>query len=360
MSERFQLDFTEIAQRDRPGYGFQALLAEMGRKLGYEVEEGGTGADRGRDLFFFVPYNGLALKSESQKWLVTCKDFAGSGSSVSRTDVQTCYADAMGFNCYGVLLACTTGVVDDVVTLFAGWERNDGRPPLRTHIWNNHNIQELLHEQEDAFRLTLSRFFPVSYGFKSRTSDAVVDVLLKILEELDIEEAIFHAASVTQAERDPLILWRVAEIILNKKPELVAMYPLLKLWAENVQQPSFETAISSSIIEYLYEKESFISESGDALANCAPSFCGAHAGFTEFELTSLKLKLVEDNVLLECTGLADIEYTDSIDKDTGSTSFRASIVVKVTEYDYELESPYVENPSYDDQESEFMSERNEA
>lgn len=347
MADHFQLDFAEIGRRDRPGYGFQALVAEIGRLLGYKVEEGGTGADRGRDLFFYVPYCGLAQKSEEQKWLVTCKDFAVSGNSVSRTDVQTCYADAKGFHCYGLLLACTTNAGNDVVELFNGWESPGHSSPIRTHIWNKHNIEQILHEREDRFRLTLARFFPESYGHNSRTSDAVVDVLLDIMSDMSADDALLHAVSVTQAENDPLIQWRVAEAVLRKKPDLVDLHPLLLLWSENTQS-GFETAITSSIIEYFCERLEYLSDIGDALADCAPSLGFLSPGFTEFEMTAVKLKPLGQAVVLECSGFAGIEYTDSTDKDTHSSSFPATILLEVTENDYDIREPHIEDTSYAD------------
>jgi hypothetical protein len=350
MPDQFQLDFTELDERDKAGYGFQALVADIGRLLGYEVEEGGTGPDRGRDLFFKVPYNGLPFKQEKKKWLVTCKDFAKSKRSVSRVDVQTAYADAVGFHCYGLLLVCTTNAGDDVVTLFNGWETDERT--LRTQIWNKHNIQQLLHERENDFRLTLARYFPKSYGLSSRASDKVIDSLVELLKDAAIDEMIRHAIAITEADQDPIVRWRLAEVVLGKTPDLPDLLGLLRLWGAD-QRPDFKTALQSLLLDYFCSRDDYMNELGDELQPAIPtSFCGLCPGYTSGELSAIQLEIDNDDVLLNCTGTACVEMTDSVDKETGTMSFQCTITVRISEGGYEFEITYMENPVQADWEAE--------
>ncbi len=350
MVDEFNLDFKELKSRDKAGYAFQALIAEIGRGLGYSVEEGGPGADGGRDLFFDIAYEGLKLKRETRRWLVSCKDFSESEKAVGRNDLAGIYDDAIGKKCYGILLACSTNASNSSVTLLGSFETVG--VPIQTHVWNKHNIQQILHENEQNFRFLLARYFPKSYGYQSQKSGSVETVLISILDDVDTAEAIAYATRIAGSDEDPLLLWRVADAVLKKKPSLAELFDLLKIWA-SIEHDGFKDAIVASLIEYFYEQSEYVCEMGDVLSEEAPSFCGSSSGSTEFEITQIAFSSTENVVTLKCSGYAEVEYTDSVDKDTGRMSLSASLSVEITALGYELTDPEMEDPAYQD----YLAER---
>lgn len=355
MPDQFQLDFSELSIRDRPGYGFQALIGDIGRVLGYTVSEGGTGPDRGKDLIFDVPYEGLLLKRERKKWLVSCKDYATSGRSVSRADVATAYGDVGGHKVQGFLLACTTQAGNDVVEMLEGWET--GERPIATHIWNRHSLENLLHKHEDEFRLTLTRYFPNSYGVLSRSSDVVLDQLVQLLEDKDSSEIIEHAVKIAENDHDNLVRWRIAEILLNKEPSFDSLYELFDMWKLDLNR-DFASGIGHLLCEYFSGQPGLMNEIGDALHNDFPTMmCKLYA--VSAEIYSVVPIVDDDDLILRCTGSAEGELKDYVDKDCVNMSLPCSFTIRITGDSYEIEEVDVENPSDLDYEAELTDVESE-
>jgi hypothetical protein len=83
------LDFKELSTSrasSSAGEDLEGLVRELGKRVGLNPDWAGRGADQGRDLFFMERRKGV-LGSEDLRWLVSCKDFANSGRSVSEHDV---------------------------------------------------------------------------------------------------------------------------------------------------------------------------------------------------------------------------------------------------------------------------------
>jgi Restriction endonuclease len=79
------IDFKDLSSKV-PGEGLEHLVREIGRRKGFSPTWTGRGADAGRDLFFTEILTG-PISSEKITWLVSCKDKAQSGESVSERDL---------------------------------------------------------------------------------------------------------------------------------------------------------------------------------------------------------------------------------------------------------------------------------
>ena len=81
------IDFTELISAV-PGEGLEELARQIGRRKGLSPTWSGRGPDSGRDLLFTEFLKG-PLSKERIKWLVSCKDRAESGESVSESDLPS-------------------------------------------------------------------------------------------------------------------------------------------------------------------------------------------------------------------------------------------------------------------------------
>ncbi len=79
------IDFRELTSSVR-GEGLEELARRLGQKLGFNPQWTGRGSDGGRDLLFTEIFTGH-LSNHAMKWLVSCKDKAGSNASIKEADL---------------------------------------------------------------------------------------------------------------------------------------------------------------------------------------------------------------------------------------------------------------------------------
>lgn len=328
MPDKFELDFREIEGHysHRRGYAFQSLIADIGQKLGYKVTEGGIGPDRGRDLFFEITNHYVFDKQRTTKWLVSCKDNSEANRTVTRSDIIGGYEDALGHNCDGYLLACTTAPNDDVVTMLNGWEA--AKAPLLTHIWNGNKIQRILQEREDDFRFSLVRYFPKSYGHTSKFSDKLLSSIIELLSAVETTLAVERTTSISEELADPLSVLRLAEFLVYEKiPKLEQLYLLLHIWCK-ISDLDFCNGLSDLLCDYLeltlqYEVDKRMRE----------SIVDNEPWNVQCSIVDVRASVDTDNaVLLTCAGEAEIESLRS--RATFYTT--GSFVLKVERHSYEF------------------------
>ena len=149
------LDFTELTDKPQ-GEAFEALVRQIGERLGMVVEWSGRGADGGRDLVFIERQSG-PLGQRTFRWLVSCKDHSSSGTSVSEREVGSVTDKLAQHRCDGSLLATTTTASTGLKELL---DRLSDAPERKvaTKVWDRFEITRIL--SEDRFADLLRQFFP--------------------------------------------------------------------------------------------------------------------------------------------------------------------------------------------------------
>ncbi|MBY3243170.1 restriction endonuclease [Rhizobium laguerreae] len=161
------LDFIELStskSNSPAGEDLEGLVRELGKLLGLSPEWSGRGADQGRDLFFTEIRKG-AIGARNLRWLVSCKDFAKSGRSVSEADVGSVLDKVAQHKADGFLLVATTTVSTGLKSLLDGLNEQG---VIETQVWDRHELEHLLFR--DANVALIKRFLPESYSAYQRLS----------------------------------------------------------------------------------------------------------------------------------------------------------------------------------------------
>lgn len=344
--EKFSPDFTELSQSGaRDGYGFQSLIADLGRELGYRVEQGGTGPDRGRDLFFFITCPGPDGKIFDQKWLVTCKDNSKAKKSVGRGDVATAFSDAHSFNCDGLLVACTTQPTDDLTVHLRELETNS-KCPIKTHIWSGADIKKMLHDREASLRLFLIRNFPTSYGFVSTPAKQVTEELMELLAGINGDELIERAERLSSKSTDTLFLYKLAELVLTKFGDLEPLFVLLCRWA-SIENQDFRTGLEAQLelfIDKHYEEtltnraSGYIEQRLSTLSSPTITYMHVFESFIELE---------NDEVLIDCRFETEFEFDDRYEHETRRSYGTGQVIIKAFRDEVEFSSFYISSEAFE-------------
>jgi hypothetical protein len=255
MRRSFTVDFSELAKREKQGYGFQSLIKQIGTALGYAVSAGGTGSDEGKDLVFSITDKTLYGKKAQRRWLVSCKDNSkgkakksvlakdlnSSGSIKDRTQQH---------KCDGFLLACTTRPTNDVVSMLEKLETS----AFLTHYWDGDTIQQILQENEEALLYTLIRFFPESYASTMPLLSRLVENLIELIEEGEVEfddmqDLVGRVQDICNSTDSLEVKQRLGEAVLWRMQktgdDAEILYPLLDEWIKfiNVSTEAFLHAL---------------------------------------------------------------------------------------------------------------------
>lgn len=192
------LDFRELSRstsNSPAGEDLEGLVRELGKLLGLNPDWSGRGADQGRDLFFTEIRKG-ALGSRKLRWLVSCKDLARSGRSVSETDVGSVSDKLAQHKADGFLLATTTTVSTGLKSLLDGLNE---RGVVETMVWDRHELEHLL--LRDANVGLIKRFLPESYAAYQRLSNLPQTLeSLKVLVPLAIYKKIQNVIETYHVE----------------------------------------------------------------------------------------------------------------------------------------------------------------
>ena len=154
------LDFKELSAPGKgspPGEDLEALARELGQRMGLEPAWSGRGTDQGSDLVFTERRVGV-LSSSTLKWLVSCKDFAKSGRSVSEHDAGSVTDKLVQHRANAFLLVTTTTASTGLKALLDGI---DAAGSVRTMVWDRHELERLL--LQDGNLDLARRHLPLSY-----------------------------------------------------------------------------------------------------------------------------------------------------------------------------------------------------
>jgi hypothetical protein len=136
---------------------FELFARDFFWSLGYVIDEGPSrGADGGKDLIVVEPLAGIVSRSE-KRWLVSCKHFVHSGTSVSDRDEPDIIGRVEKFKCDGFIGFYSTLPSSGLAnTLKALQDRID------IEIFDRARIEHFL-VTEDPLRAVLLRYFPEGY-----------------------------------------------------------------------------------------------------------------------------------------------------------------------------------------------------
>lgn len=209
------IDFSELSEREETKeLGLQHLVSAIGRGLKYRVEQGGAGADHGRDLFFTTSNeiaHGLHLNS---KILVSCKDKAKSGKQLKFNDLDNFSNRAKQHGCNSYLLVTMVQPTDDLVTSVREIATREG---LVASIWQPDDLREiLLNGQDDVFKFTIARFFPKS-AERNDTTEQILECFLESLDLMDSDDSLELSLKFLRSTTDPLVMWKCLEKLLHSE-----------------------------------------------------------------------------------------------------------------------------------------------
>lgn len=174
------IDFTELVSAV-PGEGLEELTRLLARKLGLSSLWTGRGSDQGKDLILTEILSGPLYKSKIT-WLVSCKDKAKSGESVTERDLPaTGIKDKLAqHKADGFLLVTTTTVSTGAKALLDGLDKSNGGD-IHTLVWGGTELTAMLLESSNQD--ILKQFLPHSFQ-KVRGLTSIEGAILAFREQL--------------------------------------------------------------------------------------------------------------------------------------------------------------------------------
>jgi hypothetical protein len=158
VSGRATIDFTEL-DGTVEGEALEQMVRMLAQNMGLIAAYSGRGADNGKDLLVTDIEQGK-LRSRPVRWLVSCKDRAKSGKSVTEVDAGSILDKVNQHNAKGFLLVTTTipstGLKQklDALDIRGGGE-------IYTETWDSADLIRMLMRQENHD--VLKAFLPESF-----------------------------------------------------------------------------------------------------------------------------------------------------------------------------------------------------
>jgi len=257
------IDFNELIS-PVPGEGLEQLTRQIGRKMGLSPSWSGRGADGGRDLIFTEILAGLMAK-EKITWLVSCKDKAKSGKSVSEKDLpSTGIMDKLiQHKAQGFLLVTTTTVSTGAKALLDSLDKNNGGD-IYTLVWDSSELTAIL--LDPTYKDLLKQFLPQSYrrlmglnslegallSFQDEIPEEVMSEVLRLVKpygEMSLKGSKLWPYDVASAD---VIDDIVSELLNQKNPEDAV------LSTENIEFDAFMVFIEKLHTHYPEECREYL------------------------------------------------------------------------------------------------------
>ena len=151
------LDFTEIPQANKSGGlqdAFELFTRDFLQLLGYRIiESPDRGADGKRDLIVDEILSGISSEV-TLRWLVSCKHYASSGSSVSDSDEINISDRLKQHGCDGFMGVYSTLPATSLAGVLKGQNHSC--------VFDRERIESLLLSNSDGLKIA-ARYFPESY-----------------------------------------------------------------------------------------------------------------------------------------------------------------------------------------------------
>lgn len=151
------LDFTEIPQANKGGGlqdTFELFTRDFLQLLGYRIiESPDRGADGKRDLIVDEILSGISSEV-TLRWLVSCKHYASSGSSVSDSDEINISDRLKQHGCDGFMGVYSTLPATSLAGVLKGQNHSC--------VFDRERIESILLSNSDGLKIA-ARYFPESY-----------------------------------------------------------------------------------------------------------------------------------------------------------------------------------------------------
>lgn len=151
------LDFTEIPQANKSGGlqdAFELFTRDFLQLLGYRIiESPDRGADGKRDLIVDEILSGISSEV-TLRWLVSCKHYASSGSSVSDSDEINISDRLKQHGCDGFMGVYSTLPATSLAGVLKGQNHSC--------VFDRERIESILLSNSDGMKIA-ARYFPESY-----------------------------------------------------------------------------------------------------------------------------------------------------------------------------------------------------
>lgn len=151
------LDFTEIPQANKSGGlqdAFELFTRDFLQLLGYRIiESPDRGADGKRDLIVDEILSGISSEV-TLRWLVSCKHYASSGSSVSDSDEINISDRLKQHGCDGFMGVYSTLPATSLAGVLKGQNHSC--------VFDRERIESILLSNSDGLKIA-ARYFPESY-----------------------------------------------------------------------------------------------------------------------------------------------------------------------------------------------------
>lgn len=151
------LDFTEIPQANKSGGlqdAFELFTRDFLQLLGYRIiESPDRGADGKRDLIVDEILSGISSEV-ILRWLVSCKHYASSGSSVSDSDEINISDRLKQHGCDGFMGVYSTLPATSLAGVLKGQNHSC--------VFDRERIESILLSNSDGLKIA-ARYFPESY-----------------------------------------------------------------------------------------------------------------------------------------------------------------------------------------------------
>lgn len=250
------IDFFELISAV-PGEGLEALVRQIGRRKGLATEWSGRGADRGADLFF-TEFRSGPLSRDRIKWVVSCKDKAQGGASVSERDLPNIKDKLAQHKATGFLLVTTTTVGTAAKTALDSLDISNGGD-IHTMVWDSSDLSNILLDPSNLD--LLKQFLPQSY-LRVRGMTSLEGAVLSFRDQLPDEvlaEVIRLIRPYSERRLKGSDIWPYdveSAQVIDKIVKYVVLKPDLNtavLATEEIEYDAFWT-LASHLIEYYPEE----------------------------------------------------------------------------------------------------------
>jgi hypothetical protein len=172
------LDFTRIES----GEEFELLCEDLLQAMGFTVEaKVARGPDLGKDIIAAQTVTDRAGFSETHRYLIECKHYAGSGKSVQERDIGSPVARMGTHNCDRYILVTSTVPSEKVRAQLAGIP--NAVPNYRATTWSRGDLIRLL-DEHPAVR---ERYFPSEAPPAATPAGALAETVEGLLKAMGFD-----------------------------------------------------------------------------------------------------------------------------------------------------------------------------
>lgn len=347
------IDFKELVS-NVPGEGLEGLTRLLGRAKRLSPSWSGRGADGGRDLLFTEILSG-PLSNEKITWLISCKDKAKSGESVSERDLpSTGIKDKLAqHKADGFLLVTTTTVSTAAKSLIDSLDKSSGGE-IHTLVWDSSELTQMLLDPTN--QELLKQFLPKSYErVKGLTSlEGAVQAFRDQLPEAVLAEIMNLVRPYSTSSLKGAVVWpydvQSAEAIDNIVMKLIIEQDVDAAVdaTEQIEYDAFVSLINELIKDYYNECREYLLAIVRSHHESNIQFNAAQLLFDNFELSNIER--METVVHLDSFALQEL-YSGEIVR-----FVTEELYANTTDYDLyqaidelsshtQIDDIYIENPT---------------